>query len=204
MTRLLSRPGAGQARPPQRGIFLVLGTILIAAIVLAIGPRPGGHGDGASNGAHADHTVARSGGVTSIEILTPRRRARATARRRREQAPRCRLGRARADRPSLDPLGWFAAGRMLRPIREITRRTRLISAGNLNERLAFEGPPDEFTELGRPSTTCSRGCRGRSTHNAALSPTPRRVADAADRGANTAAGGARGSERECGNAPRHL
>lgn len=46
------------------------------------------------------------------------------------------------------PLGWFAAGRMLRPVREITRRTRSISAGNLHERLALEGPPDEFTELG--------------------------------------------------------
>ena len=46
------------------------------------------------------------------------------------------------------PLGWFAAGRMLRPVREITRRARLISAGNLHERLALPGPPDEFTELG--------------------------------------------------------
>jgi signal transduction histidine kinase len=46
------------------------------------------------------------------------------------------------------PLGWFAAGRMLRPVREITRRTRSISAGNLHERLALEGPRDEFTELG--------------------------------------------------------
>jgi len=46
------------------------------------------------------------------------------------------------------PLGWFAAGRMLRPVREITRRTRSITAGNLHERLALDGPRDEFTELG--------------------------------------------------------
>ncbi len=46
------------------------------------------------------------------------------------------------------PLGWFAAGRMLRPLREITARARTISAGNLHERLALRGARDEFTELG--------------------------------------------------------
>jgi len=46
------------------------------------------------------------------------------------------------------PLGWFASGRMLKPLREITARTRTISAGNLHERLALEGGRDEFTELG--------------------------------------------------------
>ena len=46
------------------------------------------------------------------------------------------------------PLGWFASGRMLRPVREITARARTISAGNLDERLALGGPRDEFTELG--------------------------------------------------------
>jgi signal transduction histidine kinase len=46
------------------------------------------------------------------------------------------------------PLGWFASGWMLRPLRQITARTRTISAGNLHERLALVGPRDEFTELG--------------------------------------------------------
>lgn len=46
------------------------------------------------------------------------------------------------------PLGWFASGRMLRPLREITDRAQTISAGNLHERLALDGPPDEFTKLG--------------------------------------------------------
>jgi signal transduction histidine kinase len=46
------------------------------------------------------------------------------------------------------PVGWFASGRMLRPIRLITARARLISAGNLHERLALTGARDEFTELG--------------------------------------------------------
>ena len=45
-------------------------------------------------------------------------------------------------------LGWFAAGRVLRPVREITATARTISAGNLHERLARTGPNDEFKQLG--------------------------------------------------------
>jgi signal transduction histidine kinase len=45
-------------------------------------------------------------------------------------------------------LGWFAAGRVLRPVREITMTARTISAGNLHERLALTGPDDEFKQLG--------------------------------------------------------
>jgi signal transduction histidine kinase len=45
-------------------------------------------------------------------------------------------------------LGWFIAGRVLRPLRTITASTRTISATNLHERLALQGPDDELTELG--------------------------------------------------------
>ncbi len=45
-------------------------------------------------------------------------------------------------------LGWFVAGRVLRPLREITETARTISAGNLHERLALAGPYDEFKRLG--------------------------------------------------------
>lgn len=46
------------------------------------------------------------------------------------------------------PLGWFAAGRVLRPLRAITDTARTISVGNLHERLALAGPEDEFKRLG--------------------------------------------------------
>ena len=45
-------------------------------------------------------------------------------------------------------LGWFLAGRVLRPLREMTTATKTISAGNLHERLALTGPDDEFKQLG--------------------------------------------------------
>jgi signal transduction histidine kinase len=45
-------------------------------------------------------------------------------------------------------LGWFASGRVLRPLRQMTATARTISAGNLHERLALQGPNDEFRQLG--------------------------------------------------------
>ena len=45
-------------------------------------------------------------------------------------------------------LGWFAAGRVLRPLRQMTDTARTISAGNLGRRLALTGPDDEFKRLG--------------------------------------------------------
>jgi signal transduction histidine kinase len=44
--------------------------------------------------------------------------------------------------------GWLVAGRMLRPIRTITRTARRISSTSLHERLALDGPEDELKELG--------------------------------------------------------
>lgn len=45
-------------------------------------------------------------------------------------------------------LGWYTAGRVLRPLRTITAATRDISAGSLDRRLAMSGPADELKELG--------------------------------------------------------
>jgi len=45
-------------------------------------------------------------------------------------------------------LGWLIAGRVLRPLRAITATARDISARDLHQRLAIEGPDDEFRRLG--------------------------------------------------------
>jgi signal transduction histidine kinase len=45
-------------------------------------------------------------------------------------------------------LGWFVAGRMLRPLRTMTATARRISASNLHERLDLRGPSDELKQLG--------------------------------------------------------
>jgi signal transduction histidine kinase len=46
-------------------------------------------------------------------------------------------------------LGWVVAGRVLQPLRTITTTARRISASNLHQRLALDGPDDELTELGK-------------------------------------------------------
>lgn len=45
-------------------------------------------------------------------------------------------------------LGWFMAGRVLRPLRVMTDKARRISEHNLHERLAISGPDDELKDLG--------------------------------------------------------
>ncbi len=44
-------------------------------------------------------------------------------------------------------LGWILAGRVLRPIQDMTAAARRLSETNLSERLALEGPADELKEL---------------------------------------------------------
>jgi signal transduction histidine kinase len=45
-------------------------------------------------------------------------------------------------------LGWLVAGRVLRPLRDMTATTRAISAEDLSQRLAVPGPGDELKDLG--------------------------------------------------------
>ena len=44
-------------------------------------------------------------------------------------------------------LGWVVAGRVLRPIQDVTAAARQLSEHNLDRRLALEGPADELKEL---------------------------------------------------------
>jgi signal transduction histidine kinase len=44
-------------------------------------------------------------------------------------------------------MGWLLAGRMLRPLHDITSTARRLSASTLTERIDLRGPPDELKEL---------------------------------------------------------
>ncbi|MFQ5328908.1 MAG: sensor histidine kinase [Thermodesulfobacteriota bacterium] len=44
-------------------------------------------------------------------------------------------------------IGWFMAGKVLRPVDNITQMARKLGAENLNERLAIPGPKDEIGRL---------------------------------------------------------
>ncbi|MFE9779463.1 sensor histidine kinase [Streptomyces sp. NPDC005775] len=45
-------------------------------------------------------------------------------------------------------VGWWTAGRVLRPVHAMTAKARLLSARTLHERIASSGPDDELKELG--------------------------------------------------------
>ncbi|MFF2011076.1 sensor histidine kinase [Streptomyces sp. NPDC058195] len=44
-------------------------------------------------------------------------------------------------------VGWLIAGRVLRPLQDITRAARRAAGGSLDHRVGLTGPRDEFTEL---------------------------------------------------------
>ncbi len=44
-------------------------------------------------------------------------------------------------------VGWLVAGRVLRPLREITATARRVSSENLGERIALAGPADDLKQL---------------------------------------------------------
>jgi signal transduction histidine kinase len=147
------------------GVFLILGTLLLALIFLSV--RHSSHGVVASaQGAVAKlverHSVqvAPSGSTLSVvpESLANQR----------ERAQDHHLGAVALSVNSSDlhqlliwsvfalaimavasiALGWLLAGRVLRPLQTITTAARKLSATNLHERLALDGPHDELRELG--------------------------------------------------------
>jgi len=121
-------------------LFLALGTVLIVVILLV------GRTSSTVAVAVSAHGPMHSIHVTPVAIGTPgvalQHNADIT-----RLAVTCWIVLALTALVAF-PLGWFASGRMLRPLREITARARMISAGNLHERLSLSGRRDEFTELG--------------------------------------------------------
>jgi HAMP domain-containing protein len=69
-------------------------------------------------------------------------------------------------------LGWFIAGRVLRPLRTITAAARRISAASLAERLALSGPDDELKELGDTFDGLLGRLESSFAASASSSPTP--------------------------------
>jgi methyl-accepting chemotaxis protein len=69
-------------------------------------------------------------------------------------------------------LGWFVAGRALRPLRTMTAATRRITEQNLHQRLAVAGPNDELKQLGDTIDDHWPASRRLSTRTAASLPTP--------------------------------
>ena len=135
MRRLSERSARLRLALLYSGMFLLLGTVLI---VIIFGFAQGGDVGGSSSqavavsptgtGAHELVTQQHSADVGRLVVISW-------------------LTLVFTAVVSV-PLGWFVAGRMLRPLRQMTASARTISAGNLHDRLALAGPDDEFKQLG--------------------------------------------------------
>jgi signal transduction histidine kinase len=119
------------------GMFLGLGTLLIAIILIFVW-----HGDVIGSSSHAIAVAPSDTGGPVNDAVTQQHSADVA---RLLAVSWLTLAFTAAISA---PLGWFAAGRMLRPLRQMTTAARTITAGNLHDRLAVAGPEDEFKQLG--------------------------------------------------------
>jgi signal transduction histidine kinase len=127
------------------GLFMALGSVLIAIIFLLAGSASVSAGGAVA--VFPEH-VARAGAAAvrlmGIPIGIARQQHNADLGRLLEVSWVVLLLTAIGSAV----LGWFAAGRVLAPLRSITTTARMISAGSLHQRLAIAGPDDEFKQLG--------------------------------------------------------
>jgi signal transduction histidine kinase len=119
------------------GMFLLLGSALIAIILVLVW-----NGDVVGTSAQAIAVGPSSSGAPVHEAVTQQHSADIARLLAVSWLTLAFTAAASA------PLGWFAAGRMLRPLRQMTASARSISAGNLHDRLALTGREDEFKQLG--------------------------------------------------------
>jgi signal transduction histidine kinase len=134
------------------GLFLLLGTTVIVVIVVLTGHSPlVVHVSSSRSAAPAGATSTTAQPVPALRLNpADQLRTEVIAQRSADFARVFTASWAVLIVTTLGSaiLGWFAAGRVLRPLRSITETARTISAGNLHERLALAGPQDEFTALG--------------------------------------------------------
>jgi signal transduction histidine kinase len=147
------------------GVFLITGTLLLALVLLSV--RFSTHSSVVSAPRAVERLVERH----HVEAVPPGSTLRAVPESlatRRERADAHQLGAValNASNSVLHQLlilslvalaimvvasmalGWLLAGRVLRPLQVITTAARELSASNLHERLALDGPDDELRELG--------------------------------------------------------
>ncbi|AJF66037.1 sensor histidine kinase [Streptomyces vietnamensis] len=138
----MSRPGLLGAGSTIRtrialvygGVFLVLGAVLLLVVNLLVR---------AGTDADADAIVARADDVAVVEAY---RIGDDVSRAAGEQMLMWSCMALLVIACGAVVVGWWTAGRVLRPVHEMTARARSLSG--LDERLAVRGPDDELKELG--------------------------------------------------------
>jgi signal transduction histidine kinase len=140
-------------------LFLASGAALLTITYVLVRQSTGGHPMGVRTPTTQPNSLSHSGPVLPQQPQALARQGRAQAQQIERNAQRQRaddlnqllidagiaLGIMAAGSMML---GWVIAGRVLRPLRTMTAKTRRISDANLHERVAINGPSDELKELG--------------------------------------------------------
>ncbi|MEU9701896.1 HAMP domain-containing sensor histidine kinase [Streptomyces sp. NPDC047981] len=121
------------------GVFVVLGGCLLTVVNLL--SRAGTEGE-------ADAIAARVRVVAPFETVTAYRLSDDVSRAAGEQMLMWSCLALAVMAFCAVAVGWWTAGRVLRPVHEMTARARRLSERNLHERIAASGPDDELKELG--------------------------------------------------------
>ncbi|MFE9135141.1 sensor histidine kinase [Streptomyces sp. NPDC007355] len=118
------------------GVFLILGAVLLLVVNLLV--RAGTDGE-------ADAIVARADDIAVVEAY---RLGDDISRAAGEQMLMWSSLALIAITCCAVVVGWWTAGRVLRPVHEMTARARRLSERTLHDRIAVSGPDDELKELG--------------------------------------------------------
>lgn len=121
------------------GVFVVLGGCLLTIVNLL--SRAGTEGE-------ADAIAARVRVVAPFETVTAYRLSDDVSRAAGEQMLMWSCLALAVMAFGAVAVGWWTAGRVLRPVHEMTARARRLSERNLHDRIAASGPDDELKELG--------------------------------------------------------
>ncbi|MBT2444371.1 HAMP domain-containing protein [Streptomyces sp. ISL-36] len=121
------------------GVFVVLGGCLLAVVNLL--SRAGTAGE-------AEAIAARVRVVAPFETVTAYRLSDDVSRAAGEQMLMWSCLALVVMAFGAVAVGWWTAGRVLRPVHEMTARARRLSERNLHARIAVGGPDDELKELG--------------------------------------------------------
>ncbi|MER5306837.1 ATP-binding protein [Streptomyces sp. NPDC002773] len=122
------------------GVFLVLGAVLLLVVNLLVR---------AGTDEEADAIVARTGDLAGdVAVVEAYRLGDDISRAAGEQMLMWSGMALVVIACCAVVVGWWTAGRVLRPVHEMTARARRLSERNLHDRIAVSGPDDELKELG--------------------------------------------------------
>ncbi|MET7753459.1 ATP-binding protein [Streptomyces sp. NPDC005389] len=130
------------------GAFLVLGTVLLLVVNLLVLAGTDDETDAIVARAHGAVNGVASGAGNGVAVVEAYELGDDISRAAGEQMLMWSVLALLVMACCAVVVGWWTAGRVLRPVHEMTARAARLSERNLHDRIAVSGPDDELKELG--------------------------------------------------------